>query len=63
MTFLFCEYIKLYPLTFKTYFTFGFIYFADAIGTNSVLLKILEPLNDCICTKFKGNTSDVCIQR
>lgn len=26
----------------------------DAIGTNSVMLKILEPMDACICTKFKG---------
>jgi len=28
--------------------------FVDVIGCSSVLLKILEPLSDCICTKFKG---------
>ncbi|CRL05553.1 CLUMA_CG018014, isoform A, partial [Clunio marinus] len=25
----------------------------DVIGTNSVMLKIIEPMNTCICTKFK----------
>lgn len=28
--------------------------YLDVIGTNSVFIKILEPISECICTKFKG---------
>ena len=28
--------------------------FTDVIGTNSVLIKILEPIEDTICTTFRG---------
>lgn len=31
-----------------------FFVFTDVIGTNSVLIKILEPIEDTICTTFRG---------
>lgn len=34
--------------------TVFFFVFTDVIGTNSVLIKILEPIEDTICTTFRG---------
>lgn len=35
--------------------SFIFIALSDVVGTNSALIKILQPIENFICTKIKGN--------
>lgn len=39
-----------------------FSFTIDVIGTSSVMIKILEPTDDSICTKFKGKLTQLIIK-